>query len=198
MINLIGIKITNEKPTDLPRATSPHEYCHFIGMARTDMRFFTENEDISCPLARYNLGLHVLDDNQKDALVRYLIGWGDAKTKEIGLKYIESLNPLPVENKYIIYFPFPDKDYEPDVIMEFSTPGKILAKVRRHTYLTGEPIECSISGVGSLCGESTGRPILTKKPTISLGCTGSRSGVNLPHDQIILAIPFNEKDYFLD
>ncbi len=198
MQNLIGIKITTEKPDNIPRTTSPREYCSFIGIARTGLKFYTESFDISCPLARYNLGINQLDKAKKDSLLRYLIGWGDAKTEEIGIKYIESLTPLPYEEKFIIYFPYPDKEFEPDVTIEFSTPGKLMAKVRRHTYLTGEPIICSTSGVGSLCGEATAKPILTKKSVISLGCTGSRAGAKLPHDQLILAVPAKDKDYFFD
>jgi uncharacterized protein (DUF169 family) len=198
MHNIIGIKIITNKPGNIIKTTSPCEYCSFIEMARTDLKFYTDSADITCPLARFNLGIEDLDEAKKDALVRYLIGWGDAKTEEIGIRYLDSLTPLPVEEKYIIYFPYPDEELDPDLIIEFSTPGKILAKVRRHTYLTGEPILCSVSGVGSLCGEATAKPILKKKPTISLGCIGSRSGVKLPPDELILAVPAEEKEYFFD
>jgi uncharacterized protein (DUF169 family) len=198
MIDAIGIKIVKDIPEDVPRATSAGDYCLFIGMARTNMRFYTKNEDISCPLARYNLGLQELDKNTKSALVSSLIGWGDAKTEEIALRFIESLSHLPVEEKCIIFFPYPDKEFEPDVIMDFSSISKLLGKVRRHTYLTGESLNCKMSGVGGLCGESTVYPILTKKSTISLGCTRPQTTEKLLHNQLILSIPFERKEYFFD
>ena len=101
MHNQIGIKFTITNHTEAVR-----EYCSFIGMARTGLRFYSENQDISCPLAKYQLGLESFNDQLIDALTRSLIGWGDAKEKNIALKFISSRPTLPVDEKYIIYFPY--------------------------------------------------------------------------------------------
>jgi uncharacterized protein (DUF169 family) len=162
------------------------------------MKFYSQNDDISCPLARFNLGLKEFDENMTNGLIRSLIGWGDAKTEEIGMKYLKTRVPLKLGDKYIIFFPYPDTEYEPDVIIEFINPGNLMAKVRRHTYLTGEPVNCTASGVGSLCGECTAIPLTTKKPTISLGCNGTRERAKLENNELILAVPSEKLDYFFD
>ena len=198
MENTIGIKFTSEKPEKIMRTENVSEFCSFIGIARTGVKFYSENEDISCPLARFNLGLQKFDDNLVNGLIRSLIGWGDIKNEEIGDKYLKSLTPLSKEEKYIIYFPYPDPELTPDIIIQFITPGPLMAKVRRHTNLTGEAIKCSISGVGALCGECTNIPLNKGKPTISLGCNGTRERAKLENDQLILAVPSEEEDYFFD
>jgi uncharacterized protein (DUF169 family) len=198
MTNTIGIKITTECPQNIMRTENVSEYCKFVGIARTGLRFYAQNDDISCPLARYNLGLQEFDDNTTNGLIRSLIGWGDAKTEEVGMKYLKTRIPLKFEQKYIIFFPYPDNDFEPDVIIEFTNPSNLMAKVRRHTYLTGEPVNCIASGVGALCGECTAIPISTKKPTISLGCNGTREKAKLEKNELILAVPLEKKEYFFD
>ncbi len=198
LTNIVGIKITNEEPKDIMRTENVAEYCTFIGIARTGVKFYSKNTDISCPLARYNLGLKEFDNVLIDGLIRSLIGWGDAKSEEIALKYLESRIKLNTEEKFIIYFPYPDQSYEPDVIIEFTTPGNLMAKVRRHTYLTGEPIKCSVSGVGALCGECTAIPINSKQPTISLGCNGTRERAKLGNNELLLAVPNQKKEFFYE
>jgi uncharacterized protein (DUF169 family) len=198
MTNIIGITITNERPENIMRTENVSEYCNFVGIARTGLRFYAQNVDVSCPLARYNLGLQEFDENSTNGLIRSLIGWGDAKSEEIGMTYLKTRIPLKFEEKYIIFFPYPDKDFEPDVIIEFINPINLMAKVRRHTYLTGEPVNCTASGVGALCGECTTIPISTNKPTISLGCNGTREKAKLENNELIIAVPLEKKNYFFD
>ena len=190
MYKKIGIKIVKKRPDGLNRTKNALEHCSFVGKARDGDRFYAQNEDISCPLARYNLGLEEPSKKNLRALAKTLVGWGDAKTEDLGLKYLDSRRIFPYERKCILYFPFPDDEYEPDVIIEISTPSEIMAKVREITYITGESTSGLSSGVGAMCGECTAFPILTGKPNVSLGCTGSRPRVKLRHDEMFLALPY--------
>lgn len=190
MVNKIGIKVVKNRPTILKRTKEAMEHCALVGVARNGNRFYAQNEDISCPLARYNLGLEEPNDENLRALAKTLVGWDDAKTEEIGLKYLKSRKIFPYERKYILYFPMPDDDYEPDVVIEILKPDEIMEKVREMTYLTGESVNCSSSGVGAMCGECTAFPILTGKPNVSLGCTGSRPRAKLRPDEMFLALSY--------
>jgi uncharacterized protein (DUF169 family) len=189
LLNKIGIKITKEKPVNLPRANKPLKHCSAVGLARTGERFYIQTNDISCPLARYNLGLQEPDNKFMHELARTLVGWGDAKSEDIGLKYLQTLPKLTYAKKYILYFPVPDNEYEPDVIIEISTPHDLMLRVRELTAITGASIEGYMSGVGAMCGECTAYPILTGKPNVSVGCTGSRPGAELKANELFLAIP---------
>lgn len=187
--NRIGIKITKDKPVNLNRAKSPLKHCSAVGLARTGERFYVQNNDISCPLARYNLGLEEPSDKFMHELARTLVGWGDANTQDIGLKYLQSRPKLPYAKKYTLYFPVPDNEYEPDVIIEISNPHELMLKVRELTSLTGDSIRGFMSAVGAMCGECTTYPILTGKLNVSVGCTGSRPGAELKPDELFLALP---------
>ncbi len=189
MLNTIGIKITKDRPVNLNLTKIALKHCSAVGLARTGERFYAQNNDISCPLARYNLGLQKPDNKFMHELARILVGWDDANTQEIGLKYLHSRPKLPFEKKYILYFPVPDNDYEPDVIIEISTPHDLMLRVRELTAITGASIEGYMSGVGAMCGECTAYPILTGKPNVSVGCTGSRPGAELKANELFLAIP---------
>lgn len=189
MQNRIGIKITKDKPVNLDHAKEALKHCSFVGLARTGERFYAQNNDISCPLARYNLGLEEPDDKFMHELARTLVGWGDANTEDIGLNYLQSRWRLPYAKKYILYFPVPDNEYEPDVIIEISNPHELMLRVRELTSLTGDSILGFMSGIGAMCGECTAYPIITGKPNVSIGCTGSRPGAELKHDELFLALP---------
>ena len=189
MQNRIGIRITEDKPVNFDRAEGSQKHCGFVGLARTGKRFYAQNNNISCPLARYNLGLEDPDDKSMHELARTLVGWGDANTDEIGLKHLRSRPRLPYAKKYILYFPVPDNEYEPDIIIEIADPHELMLKVRELTSITGDSIECYMSGVGAMCGECTAYPILTGKPNVSIGCTGSRPAVELKDDEMFIALP---------
>jgi len=187
--NRIGIKITMDKPVNINRAKTALKHCSFVGLARGGDRFYVQNNDISCPLARYNLGLEKPDDRFMQELAGTLVGWGDARTEEIGIKYLQSRTNLPYARKYIIYFPMPDNEFKPDVVVEVLNPDEVMLKVRELTARTGESIAGHMSGVGAMCGECTAYPMLTGKPNVSVGCTGSRPGAMLEHDELFLALP---------
>ena len=189
MLNKIGIKITKDKPVDLNRTKGALKHCSAVGLARTGERFYVQNNDISCPLARYNLGLEEPDNKFMHELAKILVGWGDAKSEDIGLKYLQSRPKLPYAKKYILYFPVTNQDYEPDVIIEISNPHELMLKVRELTAETGDSIGGYMSGVGAMCGECTAYPILEGKPNVSVGCTGSRPGAELKPDELFFAVP---------
>ena len=78
MKSRIGIRITVHRPAKLNRAKRPMKHCAFVGLARGGERFYAQNNDISCPLARYNPGLGEPDDIFMHELARTLVDWDDA------------------------------------------------------------------------------------------------------------------------
>lgn len=190
MINKIGIKIVKDNPEKIKRTKESMEHCAFVGLARDGKAFYAQKEDISCPLASYNLGLEEPNDENLRALAKTLVGWDDAKNEDVGLKYLKSRQVLPLEMKYILYFPMPNDEYEPDVVIEILTPDEIMARVREMTYFSGEIGRFFSSGVGAMCGECTAYPVLTGKPNLSVGCSGSRPRTKLKPDEMFLALPY--------
>ena len=191
LINEIGIAISPTKPQGLARVTRSDSHCALVGLAREGRSFYARNEDISCPLARFNLGLEEMKGERLRELARILVSWGDAESEEIAMEYLKSAITLDVGEKYICYFPMKDAKITPDVVVKVGSPDEFMPLIRTITRLTGRRTQGIASGVGGMCGECTAIPLMTGRANISLGCGGSRPKARLNPDQLLLALPIS-------
>lgn len=190
MSAVVGISFQHEEPTSCPRTKTRDKHCHFIGRARKGNTFYAQDEDINCPLARYYLGF---DKGDITDLCRTLVRWNDAINEETALKYLKSATCVSKPYKYLVYFPYPQKDISPDVIIEVGNPDEIMGIVQQFSSLTGMRINASLSGIGAACGECTAYPLIAGRENISLACYGSRPGVDLKKGELFLAFPAGSK-----
>ncbi|MBL7197677.1 MAG: DUF169 domain-containing protein [Candidatus Omnitrophica bacterium] len=190
MKDIIGISFKENKPVGISRLDYKDKHCHFIGKARNKSAFYISKEDIDCPLARFYLGI---ESSKLQKLSRILVGWSDAVNKKVGLDYLRSAVRIKESKEHIIYFPYPYKDIEPDVVIKIANAQEIQEIIQKFSSITGERIKASLSGIGAACGECTALPLITKKPNVSVGCYGSRPGINLKKEELLLAMPFNSK-----
>jgi len=187
--NRIGIAIVKKEPVGIERVKSPDKHCHFVGQAREGAILYARNEDISCPLARFYLGL---EKNLKE-LSRTLVSWDDAIDEKVALTYLKEGHCLKEGEKYIIYFPYPQKNLRADVVVIIDNPQEIMALVQNFSRTTGKRIKAFMSGIGAMCGECTAYPLMTGQVNLSLGCYGSRPGVNLSKEELFLSIPTDSR-----
>lgn len=192
--NRIGIAIVKKEPVRIERVKSPDKHCYFARRAREGAILYARNEDISCPLARFYLGLE--RKNLRDLsrtlvkeLSQTLVSWDDAIDEKVALTYLNSGYCLKEGEKYIIYFPYPQKNLRADVVIIINNPQEIMALVQKFSRTTGKRIKASMSGIGAMCGECTAYPLMTGQANVSLGCYGSRPGVNLSKKELFLALP---------
>jgi len=194
----IGITLSETAPTGLYRQSSRGRHCEFAGKARKGKAFLVVSTSISCPLARYYLGLDPPEGETMEQLIRALMAWKDAKDRETAGRFLESLPVLAYPGKrYILYVPIAPGseengtlDVRPDVVVMIGTTEEVLEIVRRNTFLTGERVASTISGIGALCGECTAYPLATGKMNVSVGCEGSRCCMGLKNGEMLLAMPF--------
>lgn len=184
--DIIGISFSQNAPPGIPRFDSKDKHCHFIGRARWTDAFYISKDDISCPLARFYLGI---ENPGLRELANILVSWDDATDVEIGLNFLKSAVRLKEIKEYIIYFSYPHQDLEPDVIIKIGSPDEIQITIQKFSSLTGERINASLSGIGAACGECTAYPLITKRANVSVGCYGSRPGVNLKAEELLLSFP---------
>jgi len=194
--NRIGIAIVKKSPSGIKRVKSLDKHCHFVGQAREGAILYAKSEDISCPLARFYLGL---EKNLKE-LSRTLVSWDDAIDEKVALTYLNSGHCLKESEKCIIYFPYPiprldtkrltgQENLKADVVIIIDNPQEIMVLVQKFSRTTGKRITASLSGIGAMCGECTAYPLITGQANVSLGCYGSRPGVNLSKEELFLALP---------
>ena len=188
--NIVGIGFKEEKPSGISRLSSNDKHCHFIGKAKRGGAFYVSTENISCPLARFYLGIELKD--LKD-LSRTLVSWNDAIDEKVGLNYLNSARCIKKSKGYIIYFAYPYRQLKPDVIIKMANPDHVMFIIQKFSSISGVRINASLSGIGAACGECTAYPLVTRKANVSVGCYGSRPGVGLEKEELFLAAPFNSK-----
>jgi len=155
-------------------------------MARETAPFYIPAQNITCPLARFHLGI---DNPDVRDLARILVGWTDAVNEQIGTKFLTSAYRLDRPYNYIAYFSYPASGLEPDVIIGICNAGAAQRTVQRYSSVTGDRVNSPVSGIGAACGECTAYVLQTGTPTLSVGCNGSRPGINLREDELLLAAP---------
>ncbi|MEA1927622.1 MAG: hypothetical protein U9N73_05400, partial [Candidatus Auribacterota bacterium] len=69
MSEIIGISFMEDPPAGIPRLDTRDEHCRFIGRARKGA-FYISSENVSCPLARFYLGIGRTD---REKLARILV-----------------------------------------------------------------------------------------------------------------------------
>jgi uncharacterized protein (DUF169 family) len=181
--NVVGLSLIVEKPVGISCLEKSDKHCHFISRAREGDSFYIRREAISCPLARFYLGI----ENDVKSLAKTLVEWDDSHDEDTAVRYLKSAPHLDNCPEYIAYFPYPHESLRPDVIIKIGSPSDIMSLVQRFSSLTGERVKSLISGIGASCGECTTYPIVTRRETISLGCYGSRPGMDLGDDELLLA-----------
>jgi uncharacterized protein (DUF169 family) len=187
-INLIGISFHQVTPTAVHQLTTTDKHCHFISRARQSEPFYIPAGNISCPLARFHLGI---DKPYLKSLAETLVSWSDAVDQDTGLKYLKSAYCVNKSYKYISYFCYPQKGLEPDVMIRICNPEEAQQIVQRYSSLTGERVNSPISGIGAACGECTAYVLMTGLPVVSVGCNGSRPGINLRDEELLVAAPID-------
>lgn len=188
--NIIGISFLQNPPTSLRQLPTKDKHCHFIGRARESEPFYIRAEKVSCPLARFHLGIE--KPNLK-SLAQTLVGWTDAVDQETGLKFLNSAYRMNQRYKYITYCTYPVDSLKPDVIVRICNPQETQQIIQKYSSLTGRRVESPISGIGAACGECTAYVLMRGLPVVSVGCNGSRLGINLRDDELLLAAPFSSK-----
>ncbi|MDP6379737.1 MAG: DUF169 domain-containing protein [Phycisphaerae bacterium] len=193
LANSIGVSFLKTRPAGMPERSARQRYCEFLGMARRGKSFCVPAESVTCPFARYYLGIAEAD--VKD-LVEMMLSWGDVADRESGLRFLESMPRLEGAYRYIAFFPYSDGDsgaIEADVIIKVGSPLKLQNYVRMYSSCTGERVSCSVSGMAAACGECTAAVIKRNAPAVSVGCAGSRRGMALRDGEMLIAAPAGSK-----
>jgi uncharacterized protein (DUF169 family) len=184
--NIVGISFLQKPPTSLRQLQIKDKHCHFIGRARESKPFYIPAENISCPLAKFHLGIGKTD---LKSLAETLVSWTDAVDQKTGLKFLNSAYRMNQPYEYIAYFGYPANGLKPDVIIRICNPEEIQQIAQRYSSLTGQRVDSPISGIGAACGECTAYVLMRGLPVISVGCNGSRPGINLRNNELLLAAP---------
>jgi uncharacterized protein (DUF169 family) len=183
---MLGIAFL-EEPYPAVRLTRRHRpHCTFMADALDGRPVQIERRSVSCPLARYYLGL---DEGNIDAVVQFLMRSGDAEDEELAHLYLSSGWRLTELGPYMLYFRYPMDGVEPTVLIRAASAAELAPLVHAYGRRTGRRLLASVSGLGAACGECTVYPILTGLPNLSLGCRGCKRKMRLESNELLLATP---------
>ncbi len=186
----IGVVILPEKPGNLPPLGGRATHCAMLARAREGNAFYAEDTNYSCGIAIYNLGLGRDVPAFRRALAEDLVTIKNAAGKEVSTKILESMPRLPESEKVVAFFPLDKMPFAPDIVILIGTPVEIMDVVWKVTSQTGERVQANIGGIGATCGELTAQTIVTRKPSLSIGCCGSRRFGKLAENEVMLSLPW--------
>ena len=186
----VGVSVLDHLPLGVEHADSPARHCSFIAAARRGRSLWAAGDDITCPLARYNLGIDTPNEETIAALAKTLVGWGDSDNEEMARRFIAGLDPLPFGQRVFVYCRLDDAPFPPDLVIHFLTPAEAMEKLVAISASTGLRCHSPAGGVGALCGECTATPLLSEGGALSAGCPGSRGEACLGEEELFLSLPY--------
>ena len=189
MSDPLGIAILDHLPLGVEHVSAPGRHCTFVGQARQGELVWAAGMEITCPLARFNLGLDPPNQEAIEALAGVIVDWGDARDLETARRFIEGLAPLPFGKRVFVYGPLSAMPFPPDLVLRILRPIEAMDQLLAITSTTGMSSEGRVGGLGAMCGECTAIPLLANKATLSPGCPGSRREVSLAEDEMLLSMP---------
>jgi uncharacterized protein (DUF169 family) len=191
---MIGIAFLEEPHPSIPLGSKRDTHCGYMGRALKGETVQVHLDRLSCPVARYVMGLDV-PTREKAAVA--LRRFRDMDTVELADAYLQAGGRLGDVGPYVVYFPWPHPGLEADVLIEVTSVAEAADVVHDLAARTGERLEASVSGIGAACGESTVYPLATGRANVSLGCRGCRPKMAMAADQVILSAPRGHPLYAL-
>ena len=189
MINTIGIAVLDHLPLGIEHVAAPGRHCTFVGQARQGQAVWASDEDITCPLARFTLGLDPPDAETVGRVSATLVEWSAAKDAETAGRFLSSLLRLPFGSRVFVYGPPEAIPFPADLVLRVVRPEEAMRRLHDLAAATGELAEGRTGGIGALCGDCTALVLVLGRAALSAGCPGSRREAFLDQDELFLSFP---------
>ena len=88
----------------------------------------------------------------------------------------------------LVYAPLEKAEFDPDVIVVICNPAQAMKLAQALVYTLGGRVEADFAGIQSVCADAVAGPFTTKRPNITLGCTGSRKYADIQPDEVIVGL----------
>lgn len=173
-------------PEGIPKIQENIRHCEMVQKAAKGEIFYATAEEEMCKGGAGALGLMEPPEKVKTGEMYYSLGrfssLGSAKRTVDAIPKIE-----PVMNA-IAYSPLETTPYDPDVVIIICNPKQAMMLAQAMVYTLGGRFEADFAGIQSICGDAVAGPYTTKKPNITLGCSGSRKYADIKPDEVIVGM----------
>jgi uncharacterized protein (DUF169 family) len=178
------------KEEDIPEGISKIEknirHCEMVQMASQGNTFYATAEEQSCKGGAGAIGLMEPPEKVKSGEMYYSLdrfsSLGSAK------RTVDAIPKIDPIMKAIAYAPLETTPFDPDVVVIICNPNQAMQLAQAMVYTLGGRFEADFAGIQSICGDAVAGPYTTKKPNITLGCSGSRKFADIKPDEVIVGM----------
>lgn len=185
----VAIKLVlkeEDLPEGIPKIQESVRHCEMVQKAAKGEIFYATAEEEMCKGGAGALGLMEPPEKVNTGEMYYSLGrfssLGSAKRTVDAIPKIEPIM------KAIAYSPLETTPYDPDVVVIICNPKQAMMLAQAMVYTLGGRFEADFAGIQSICGDAVAGPYTTKKPNITLGCSGSRKFADIKPDEVIVGM----------
>jgi uncharacterized protein (DUF169 family) len=173
-------------PEGIPKIENKVRHCEMIQKASQGDIFYATAEEQACKGGAGALGLMEPPEKVNSGEMYYSLGrfssLGSAKRTVDAIPKIEPIM------KAIVYSPLEKAPFDPDVVVIICNPQQAMQLAQAMVYTLGGRFEADFAGIQSICGDAVAGPYTTKRPNITLGCSGSRKFADIKPDEVIVGM----------
>lgn len=187
--NPVAIKfiLNKEKiPTSLEKIGEKMRHCEMVQKAAHGNAFYSTSTEQLCKGGSAAIGLEKLPEKLESGEFYHNLG----RFKSLGSakRTIDSVPKINLNVYGIIYMPLEKADFIPDVVVIIATPLQAMRVTQAIVYTLGGRVESDFSGIQSVCADAVARPFISKRPNITMGCSGSRKNADIKDEELIIGL----------
>ena len=191
----VGLAFVDEAPAGVPPIdVAAPSACSFWRMAETSVFYADAARHYDCPVGAMTMGFELPEEQQPAA--RELVGTM-LELEYLGQEELAHLPGVRKPHRGIVYGPLAQFPIEPDVVLVIATPHRamILGEASEAVALREAP---ALPAMGRPACAAVAWSANQSQPTLSLGCIGARTYVEVPDDRAVVVVPGVELDRVVD
>jgi len=185
----VAIKLVlneDDIPKGIPKIEEHIRHCEMVQRAAQGNIFYATAEQQACKGGAGAIGLMEPPEKVKSGEMYYSLGrfssLGSAK------RTVDAIPKIDPIMKAIAYAPLETAPFDPDVVVIICNPKQAMQLAQAMVYTLGGRFEADFAGIQSICGDAVAGPYTTKRPNITLGCSGSRKFADIKPDEVIVGM----------
>ncbi len=173
-------------PEGIPKIEENIRHCEMVQKATKGDSFYATVEEQTCKGGAGAIGLMEPPEKVKSGEMYYSLK--RFSSLEFAKRTVDTIPQIDPVMNAIIYSPLEKAQFDPDVIIIICNPEQAMQLAQAIVYTIGGRFEADFAGIQSICADAVAGPYTTKKPNITLGCSGSRKFADIKPYEVIVGI----------
>jgi len=187
--NPVAIKFILHKediPENMGKIEEKMRHCEMVQKAAGGDVFYSTSSEQMCKGGSAAIGLEELPEKIDSGEFYYNL----SRFKSLGSakRTVDAVPKINLNVYGIVYLPLEKADFMPDVVIIIGTPLQAMKISQAIVYTLGGRVNSDFSGIQSLCADGVARPFISKRPNITMGCSGSRQYAGIKDEELIIGL----------